>query len=210
MRLALTACALALAFGTAGCWYAALQLAPLGVQAAETVGGGALSLVASAAAATHSQSSSGNEGDRKAGEDEIDREERCDELQLEVPGVIELRQSEEASALEWRELSLANTTDFPQWEVLQDKDSAQGGWRPAMNLIKMSFTPPLEGSLKPGVPNYLAYAPTEPKTSVEQDQLVALTVDFGTGIGTFQWNGRRYQYAVVRNLPCFPAPIAMR
>jgi hypothetical protein len=209
MRFALTACALTFALGTGGCWYAALQLAPLGLQAAEAVGGGAVNLVAKAAAATHSSSHSDNEGDRKAGEDEIDREERCDELQLEVPGVIELRQSGEASGPEWRELRLANS-DFPQWEVLQDKDSAQGGWRPAINLLKMSFTPPLEGSLKPGVPNYLAYAPAEPKTSIEQDQLVALTVDFGTGNGTFQWNGRRYQYAVVRNLPCFPAPIAMK
>ena len=55
----------------------------------------------------------------------------------------------------------------------------------------------------------LAYAPAEPQTSIERDQLVALTADFGAGIGTFKWNGRSYQYTLVNRLPCFPGPVVV-
>jgi hypothetical protein len=71
----------------------------------------------------------------------------------------------------------------------------------------MRFAPPLRQGLRDGKPNYLAYAPAEPRTAVERDQLVALTADFGVGSGTFQWNGRAYQYTLVNRLPCFPGPV---
>src|SRR5438876_4717519 len=201
MRMALGVLALGLALGASGCWMAAVQFAPLAIQAAESLGSGVLNLAGAAAAAHQSKD--------PASGDAIDHEERCDELQVEVPGVIEFRTSQAASSAEWRELHLTDSIDTPQWEVLTRQDSAPGGWHPAVNLAKMNFAPPIDGALKPGTGNYLAYAPNNPQTSVEQDQLVAMTVDFGAGIGTFQWKGRTYQYSLVRELPCFPASMAM-
>lgn len=200
MRMAVGVLVAGLAIGASGCLLAALQLAPVALQAAESLGSGVVNMAGAAAASNHSKDPGG---------DEIDSEERCDELQIEVPGVIEFRAAQATSA-EWRELRLSDSIDSPQWEPLTGGDSAPGGWHPAVNLARMNFVPPIGGALKPGVGNYLAYAPNNPQTSVEQDQLVAMTVDFGAGIGTFQWKGRTYQYSIVRELPCFPAPLAMK
>lgn len=206
MRLALFAAAAALALGTCGCWAAALQLAPLGIQAVEAVGSGVVHLAEGAAISAHQHSASRAARDpNHPDEDEVDREERCDELELEVPGVVEVRKSP-AGTPEYRELRLGGSPDEPQWAPILDKDTAAGGWRPALNFMRMNFTPPLDGLLPPSGSAYLAYAPTEPRTEVEQDRLVALTVDFGSGVGTFGWNGRIYQYAVASKLPCFPSP----
>lgn len=198
-RMMLAAGALALALGSSGCWMGAMELAPLGLQAAEMVGSGVVQVAANVAG-SHSPG---------AAEDEIDKEERCDDLQLEVPGLIELRADNRGAPPRWREITLGGSSDDPYWEPMPEKDEPAGGWRPTENLATMNFAPPLENSLKHGVDNYLAYAPAEPKTSVEQDQLVAMTVDFGAATGTFRWNGRVYQYSVVRKLPCFPPSVAM-
>jgi hypothetical protein len=194
-RAVLAIGATVLAAGADGCWMGAAQLAPLGLEVASTVGSGVIKTAA------------GSHGD--ATEDDIDREERCDDLQLEAPGLIELR-TDKIGAPQWRELRLGGSTDEPRWEVATGKDTAAGGWLPAQNLSTMNFAPSLQSSLKPDAENYVAYAPADPKTSTEQDQLVALTVDFGAATGIFRWNGRTYQYSVVRKLPCFPPPIAMR
>lgn len=199
--MAVGALAVGLAIGASGCWMAALQLAPVALQAAESLASGVVNIAGAAASSHHSNDPGG---------DALDREERCDELQIEVPGVIEFRTAQATSSAEWRELRLSDSIDDPQWEPLTAQDSAPGGWHAAVNLARMNFAPPIEGALKPGVGNYLAYAPNNPQTSVEQDQLVAMTVDFGAGIGTFQWKGRTYQYSLVRELPCFPAPLAMK
>jgi hypothetical protein len=200
MRLALAAGALALALGAGGCFLPALSLLPLGVQAAETVGSSVVEVAASAAA-SHTKTPP---------EDEIDHEERCDDLELDMPGLIELHADKSGNLPQWRELALGGSTDEPVWEPMLEKDAPAGGWHPAQNLTTMNFAPPLESSLTYGAENYMAYAPAEPTTSVEQDRLVALTVDFGAATGTFHWNGRVYQYSVVRKLPCFPPPIAMK
>ena len=42
--------------------------------------------------------------------------------------------------------------------------------------------------------------------SVEEDRLRALTTDFGTPAGNFNWGGRIYDYLLVERLPCFPVP----
>lgn len=201
MRIALGALAIILGIGSSGCWLAALQLAPAALEAAGTVASDAVQLASGAAIARHS---------KKVGDDPADQEERCDELEIEVPGVIEFRTTEIASAPEWRELQLGGSMDAPHWEPLFEQDAAPGGWHRASNLAAMKFAPPIDGALKPGMENYLAYAPVNPQTSVEQDQLVAMTIDFGAGIGTFQWKGRSYQYSLVNELPCFPASLALK
>ena len=171
----------------------AIALAPMAVQAGEMAGVGAISATGSMI-----------EGKSGAG-DPSESEERCDELQLEVPGAIEFKVADN-SPTAWRELQLGGSTDAPQWQAIASDESDDAGWRPLVNLPTMRFAPPLQAELRAGKHNYLAYAPAEPGTSVERDQLVALTADFGAGMGTFEWKGRAYQYTVVNRLPCFPGP----
>lgn len=194
-RITWLACA-AIALNATGCFAPALGLAPLAVQAGEAAGVGAIDATGYAA--------EGKPNDAGA-MDSSEAEERCDELQLEVPGTIELRVAANDPTA-WRELQLGGSTDSPRWQAVASDQSDAAGWRPLLNIRSMRFAPPLQNALKTGKPNYLAYAPAEPMTPVERDQLVALTVDFGAGLGTFEWNGRAYQYTLVNKLPCFPGP----
>jgi hypothetical protein len=184
--------------GGAGC-LAPAMLAPLAVQVGEMAGVGAINAAGYAAGANSKLDDT---------MDPDEKEERCDELQLEVPGTIEFQVADK-NPTAWRELQLGGSTDAPQWQAIASEKSDAAGWRPLANLQAMLFVPPLPQSLKGGKHNYLAYAPAEPRTSVERDQLVALTADFGTGQGTFQWNGRAYQYTLVNQLPCFPGPVVV-
>jgi hypothetical protein len=194
---AITSIAVAAAvLNLAGCLAPAIGLAPLALQAGQAVGVGAID-----AAGTMAEGKSG-------GDDPSESEEKCDELQLEVPGAIEFKVADNAPTA-WRELQLGGSTDTPQWQAIASDESDAAGWRPLVNLRTMRFAPPLQDELRAGKPNYLAYAPAEPLTSVERDQLVALTADFGAGMGTFEWKGRAYQYTLVNRLPCFPGPIVV-
>jgi hypothetical protein len=201
-RLALGAITL-VAFFCSGCFAPALGIAPLALQAGEMVGVGAIEVAGHAA---RGESASDNTSDHDV--DSEEGEERCDELELEVPGTIEFQVAHN-SPIAWRELQLGGSTDAPQWQAVAGDQSDAAGWRPLTNLHRMSFEPPLQNALTGGKPNYLAYAPAEPRTSVERDQLVALTADFGAGQGTFRWNGRAYQYTLVNRLPCFPGPVVV-
>ncbi len=200
VRIALSTVAILLSFGASGCWLAAAQLAPVALQAVESLGSGVAQVAAAA---------SGPRTPKDSDLTPAEQEERCDELEIEVPGVIEFRSSQSAPGPEWREIRLGGSMDSPQWEPLIEQDAGPGGWRQVANLATMNFTPPIDGALKPGADNYLAYAPANPQTSVEQDQLISMTIDFGAGIGTFQWKGRLYQYSLVRQLPCYPTSLAM-
>jgi hypothetical protein len=184
--------------GAGGCFAPALELAPLAIQGVGMAGAGALQAVG------YKRTDSPDDATMDANE----KEERCDDLQLEVPGTIEFRVVDESPAA-WRELQLGGSADAPHWLAVADAQSDANGWRPVANLHNMSFAPPLEHGLRQGKPNYLAYAPAEPQSDIERDQLVALTSDFGAGMGTFQWNGRAYQYTLVNRLPCFPGPTAV-
>lgn len=199
LRGIIWAVAAAAVLSCAGCLAPAIGLAPLALEASEAVGVGAIDAAGYAAEGT-------SRGDDAMGPSEA--EDRCDELELEVPGTIEFQVADN-SPTEWRELQLGGSTDAPQWQAIAGDQSDAAGWRPLVNLHTMGFAPPLQQGLRAGKPNYLAYAPAEPQTSVERDQLVALTADFGAGLGTFQWNGRAYQYTLVNRLPCFPGPIVV-
>jgi len=166
---------------------------------AEDIGAGAVHLAEGAVIASHQGK---NDQNAKLG-DEVDREDRCDELEIEVPGVIELRQRA-AGAPEYRELRLGGGPDESVWAPMLDHDTAAGGWHPAVNFLQMNFAPPLAGAIPDTGSIYLAYAPTEPTTSVERDLLVAMTVNFGAATGSFDWKGRSYQYSLTHQLPCFP------
>ena len=182
----------------AGC-FAPAMIAPLAMQAGEMAGVGAINAAGYAA---------GGNSSLDGTVDPAEREERCDELQLEVPGTIEFQMADN-SPTAWRELQLGGSTDAPQWQAVANEQSDAAGWRSLVNLHTMRFAPPLQQALRGGKRNYLAFAPAEPRTPIERDQLVALTADFGAGLGTFQWKGREYQYTLVNRLPCFPGPVVV-
>ena len=189
---------IAVVLGAAGCLGPAM-IAPLAMQAGEMAGVGAINAASYA---------TGGNSHPDGMVDAPEEEERCDELQLEAPGAIEFQMADN-SPTAWRELQLGGSTDAPQWQAVAGEKSDAAGWRPLANLHTMRFAPPLQQALRNGKHNYLAYAPAEPRTSIERDQLVALTADFGAGLGTFQWNGRAYQYTLVNRLPCFPGPVVV-
>ena len=123
--------------GTYGCLLAAL---PVAISAAEGVG----SVVANgalAAVASHQESEKSEDLDHP-GEDQMDREDRCEQLQLDAPSVIELHQSA-AGAPEYRELQLSASVGKAQWVPVVGQDTNPGGWRPAVHFLQMNFTPPL-------------------------------------------------------------------
>jgi hypothetical protein len=185
--------------GTYGYMLAAL---PLAISAAEGVGSvvanGALAAVASA-----HQGSKSKDPDHP-GEDEIDREDRCEQLQLDAPSVIELHQST-AGAPEYRELELGGSLGSPQWKPVVDQGTNPGGWRPAVHFLQMEFNPPL-GKLPDAGSDYLAYRPIQSDSAAQQVEFTPLTDNFGKTEGTFRWNGNLYQFALANKLPCFPPP----
>ncbi len=157
----------------------------------------------SAVVAAHQGSAKSGDQDHP-GEDEMDREDRCEQLQLDVPGVIELHKSA-AGAPEYRELQLGGSLGQPQWTPIVGQDTNARGWRPAVHFLQMNFTPPL-GLLPDAGSDYLAYRPMQSESSAPDVEFVALTVNFGKTEGTFPWNGRLYQFALAHTLPCFPPP----
>lgn len=184
----------------AGCAAAAAaQFAPLAIQAVEAIGSGATNAASNASASRAAE----------RGDDDVDRQERCDVLEDGAPTVIEFLRAQAGASTEWRELRLDNSNGNPIWVVASAPGSG-AQWRSAENLPTMKFVPPLAPTLKPGIPDYLAYAPAEPQTGTEDDQLTSMTAEFGAGTGTFEWNGRVYQYAMADKLPCFPAQDAMK
>ncbi len=187
--------------GTSGCMLAAL---PLAISAAEGVGSAVANVTLGAVVAAHQKSGASAVDPAHPGESEGDRWDRCQELQFEVPAVIELHKNA-AGAPEYRELQLGGSQAQPQWTPIVAQDTDPGGWRPAVNFLHMDFTPPL-GPLPSMGSDYLAYRPMESDSSVPQVEFSSLNVNFGKTEGTFRWNGSLYQYALAFTLPCFPAP----
>ncbi|MGH8011026.1 MAG: hypothetical protein ACREQ4_00840 [Candidatus Binataceae bacterium] len=190
-RFALAAIALMLMAGAVGC---ALGAVPMALSAAEAVGGGAINLAA-AEADHHGKATRGDDPDKGM----------CNGLLLQTPLVIQFRPAAGGS-LEWRELALGGSPDKPLWAPATEEHGTHSQWAAATNIAKMDFQPPLEGMLDPEAPNYIAYAPVENGGAQQDEALITLVVDFGPAVGTFSWNGRIYQYSVVHQLPCYPAP----
>lgn len=195
MRAALMCGAVVMAVTTGGCWMAALQLAPMALQAAAAVGSGAAHVAEAATISSH-------EGSYEAA---MHRGEVCDDLATEIPLLTEL-QTDSKGATRYRQLSLGGPDLEPQWEAMPNRDGSAQAWRTANNFTKMDFQPPLQDALTPDSTTYVAYAPAQVQNATEQNELNALVEAFGPHFGTFQWEGRLYRYAAVHKLPCFPAP----
>lgn len=192
----------AITIGTSGCWYAAIQYAPVALGMAAQLGAGAVHLTAGLVGATHGSFAP---DDTRPGENELDRAERCRRLVVVAPGVIELRQRADGVA-EYRGLETAAISEEMHWKPIIEFDSDASGWRPAANYLRMNFTPPLTEILAKDEMTFLAYAPAESKSMEERDRLVALINNFGGALGSFDSDGRLYAYSVTRTLPCFPTP----
>jgi hypothetical protein len=143
--------------------------------------------------------------DPHAGVPELERVERCRQLALELPGVIELRRQSDGT-VEYRELQLAASASERRWSPLIEPGTDARGWRPAVNYLRMNFTPPLGAAMADDERGYMAYAPAEAQSWAEQAQLAMVMVNFGEPRGTFDSAGRTYRYALSRKLPCFASP----
>ena len=196
-RAALACAAAALAVVASGCWMAAIQLAPVAIQAAEAIGGGVANLAVGGLAAAHQAHQ-----DKNMPPPDSDV---CDELSLEIPMLVELR-TDKTGTTRYRELSLVGADLDPEWSAMPNQDTKDGGWKLATNFTKMNFQPPLRCELTADSISYVAYAPSDARDATEQDQLNALAIGFGTANGTFTWNQRVFRYALVHKLPCFPPP----
>lgn len=189
--------ALALAIVSSGCWMAAMQLAPVAIQAAEAVGGGVANLAVAGIVSAHQAHQDKN---MPPSDSDI-----CDDLSLEVPMLVELK-TDATGVTRYRDLSLAGADLDPQWAAMPSQDMKDGGWKLASNFTKMHFQPPINSELTNDSIAYVAYAPSEARDATEQDQVNALSIGFGPAMGTFTWNERAFTYALVHELPCFPPP----
>ena len=198
------ALAAALAVGTSGCWLAAAQFAPVVASAAETAGEGAVGLAAGVGSSAHAEAIEAKK-EEDARESAMNSEDSCNQFDIEVPGVIELRRSA-AGAPEYRELQISDSIDQRQWAPIADTETTPDGWRPAVNFLQMNFSPPLGAIVPEASSSFLAYAPSKFVTAADGDRLTAMTSNFGKPAGTFIWKGQYYHYVVTRTLPCFPPP----
>lgn len=203
-----------------GCWMMALQFAPVALQAAKAVGSGVVYVAGGAAQGVVRLAQHGH-GNKLSDAGELTQRDRCDQLRVEDPGVIELRKNA-AGEPEYRALRVAGGADDARWTPIVEEDSGPGGWRPAVNFLHMNFTPPLNVALRDTGPSYLAYTALEdPEEAPEEYPREATekttgqgaakdtpALDPGATAGTFNWDGQLYQYAMGPTLPCFPPPPA--
>ena len=198
----------AVAVGVSGCWMAAAQFAPIAANVAEDIGADAVGLtagIAQSVTATSHQGADRAKQEAEARERVTDSADRCDQLEAEVPGVIELRRSA-AGAPEYRELRLSDSLDEWQWIPIADSETTADGWRPAVNFLQMNFSPPLGAVVPETASNFMAFAPSQFISVADADRFAAMASNFGKPAGTFTWNGQYYHYVVTSTLPCFPPP----
>jgi hypothetical protein len=196
--------AAALAVGTSGCWMAAAQLMPIAANVAESVGVGAIQLASGIGASAHHQSDL-EKKEEEARASAMNSDDSCNQLEVEFPGVIELRRSA-AGTPEYRELQVSDSLDQRQWAPIADSETTPDGWQPAVNFLQMNFSPPLGAVVPETTSNFLAYAPSKFVSQADSDRLTAMTSNFGKPVGTFIWKGQFYHYVVTSTLPCFPPP----
>jgi hypothetical protein len=183
---------------------AAAQLAPYAASAAEYVAGTTAELAAGVGASATRESTLAKQ-EKEAHDSAMNSGDACNQLEVEVPDVIELRRSA-AGAPEYRELQIGETLAERQWLPLTGTETTPDGWRPAVNFLQMDFAPPLGAVVPESASSFLAYTPSKFVTAADGDRLTAMTSNFGRPVGTFTWNGIYYHYVVTSTLPCFPPP----
>jgi len=183
---------------------AAAQFAPIAANIAEQVGGDALELTAGVGAQATAESTHAKQA-AAARDSAMNSGDACDQLEVQVPDVIELRRGA-GGAPEYRELEIGDSLAQRQWLPLADSETTPDGWRPAVNFLQMNFSPPLGAVIPESASSFLAYTPSKVVTAADGDRLTAMTMNFGKPAGTFTWRGTYYHYIVTSNLPCYPPP----
>jgi hypothetical protein len=183
---------------------AAAQFAPIAANVAEQVGADTLELAAGVGASATRESTAAKKA-AAARDSAMNNGDNCNQLEVEVPDVIELRRSA-TGAPEYRELEISDSLNQRQWAPIADSETTGDGWRPAVNFLQMNFTPPLGAVVPESASSFLAYTPSKVITAADGDRLTAMTSNFGKPVGTFTWNGNYYHYVVTSTLPCFPPP----
>ncbi len=130
-----------------------------------------------------------------------EQDERCDELAADPPGVEELR--DHSGVIESRQWMLVPGETTPRWEMITEKGADPKGWAPKPNIAHLAFNPPLKSLLEADEPQFLAYAPFTVETVADSRKMNTLRQAFGPAVGTLQWRGKRYGFALVKQLPCF-------
>jgi hypothetical protein len=174
----------------------------MGIEALQLTANGGAVLASSMQKSDNSADEENDFGVASAGRTKKQRklhDQQCNELLLTAPPIIQFR-GEPNGSISWRQLHLGGSPDDAQWNVVL------GGWHQLANLEQLDFSPPLPNAFEAGQPVFMPYAPAEPQKSTEEDQLRSLTLDFGTPLDNFNWNGRIYDYLLVGHLPCFPVP----
>jgi hypothetical protein len=184
---------------------AAAQLAPVALSAAESVGSGILHVAEGAIISSHEGTEEARKDADRDFTDKMSNGDSCDQLELQAPGVVELRKNADGIP-SYRELHLSGSVEEARWAPIVDSGMDANGWRPAVNFMQMEFTPPLVAAFPDKGSNYLAYAPSDPITAADENRLVSLTMNFAKAAGTFRYSGRVYDYAVTSTLPCIPPP----
>ena len=175
-----------------GCLAAAF--APAGLQALETLG----------ISAGNSISGKNSDSDvDKMDEDPLSGE--CQQLLLAVPYIAEIR-TESGQPAKLRQWTIGIVKGEQRWTVVHDQGTDSKGWRTETALSQLNFNPPLETALVSTKSRYMISALADPTSALEANQLLSLTIVFGPRVGTYDWNGKRYEYAVANKLPCVPGP----
>ena len=176
---------------------------PLAANAAEYVGGTALELTSGIGARETAESTEAKK-EAAARESAMNSGDACNQLEVEVPDVIELRRSAAGAP---------NIASSDKRYARRATVAAAGrqrhdtdGWRPAVNFLQMNFTPPLGAVVPESSSSFLAYTPSKVITAADGDRLTAMSSNFGKPVGTFTWNGNYYHYVVTSTLPCYPPP----
>ncbi|HTY55144.1 MAG TPA: hypothetical protein VMB26_08090 [Candidatus Binataceae bacterium] len=175
-----------------GC--AAAALLPMGFQAVEAAG------------AITGASITGKNPDEDPDKTESDPQSaECQQLLTALPYIAEVR-AQPGQAPRIRQMTIGVVKGEQRWTVVHDADSDGNGWRTESALTQLDFNPPLESALASTKSRYMITAPADPTNQAEANQLMTFTLAFGPRVGTYDWNGKRYEYSVTRKLPCLPAP----
>jgi hypothetical protein len=130
-----------------------------------------------------------------------EQQQRCDELAADPPGVEEVRNHD--GVIESREWRMVPGEGAPKWQMIAETGADKDGWAPKPGISKLGFKPPLSTLLDGDEPQFLAYAPSTVETVADSRRMTVVTEAFGPAVGTFQWRGRSYGFALVKVLPCF-------
>ncbi len=129
----------------------------------------------------------------------------CQQLLLAIPYIAEVRFESDQTA-QVRQWTIGMVKGEQRWTVVRDAGTDGAGWRRETALGQLNFEPPLESALVSTKSRYMVAAPADPANTLESNQLMSFTIVFGPRTGTYDWNGRRYEYAAANKLPCVPGP----